>query len=365
MHTSLTPTALAELRERRPYPAVSLTLPTHRRSPDNAQDAVRLRNVLAEAERQLEQDPGVTRAAREEIRGQLAAAVDETDLVHALDGLVIFATVGEHHVYALPRAVPERVVLADSFLTRNLVAAYAAQRPYWVLSLAADRVTLWSGSGRHVTEAAADGFPMTRSLENPDVEREERIGDTPSTFNDEEVRHFLRDADAALRDVLAEDPRPLYATGEDAALALLADAGTAAANALHIRHGGLAQGPPDAVVRAVAPALAAEARRETGAAIEALDEARGRRAFAGGVDEVWAKVSDARIHRLVVEENYRVTVRSTDDGHLVPAEEDDPRARADIVDEIVEKALDTGAEVTFVPDDALAAGGRIAAVLRY
>lgn len=365
MHTSLTPTALAELRERRPYPAVSLTLPTDRRAPRNAEDSVRLRNVLAEADRQLERDPGVTRAARHEIRTQLTAAADETDLSRALDGLVVLATVGEHHVYALPRAVPERVVLSETFLTRNLVAAYAAQRPYWVLSLAADRVTLWSGSGRHVTEATGGGFPMTRSLENPDVEREERIGDTPSTFRDEEVRHFLRDADAALHAVLRKDPRPLYTTGEDAALALLADAGTAAATAVHIHHGGLAHGPPDAVARAVAPALDAAARRETGAAIEALDDARGRRAFAGGVDEVWAKVSDGRVRRLVVEENYRITVRPADDDHLIPAEDDDPRARHDIVDEIVEKALDTGAEVTFVPDDALADHDRIAAVLRY
>jgi hypothetical protein len=365
MQTSLTPTALAELRERRPYPAVSLTLPTDRRAPRNAADSVRLRNVLAEAGRQLEADPGVTRAARDEVRAQLTAAVDETDLARALDGLVVLATVGEHHVYALPRAVPERVVLSETFLTRNLVAAYAAQRPYWVLSLAADRVTLWNGSGRHVTEAAAGGFPMTRSLQNPDAEREERIGDTPSTFRDEEVRHFLRDADAALHAVLQKDPRPLYATGEDAALALLADAGTAARAAVHVPHGGLAQGPPDAVVRAVAPFLEDQARRETDAAIEALVDARGRRAFAGGVDEVWAKVSEGRVHRLVVEENYRITVRPADGDHLVPAADDDPQALPDIVDEIVEKALDTGGEVTFVPDDTLADHGRIAAVLRY
>ncbi|MHA4813203.1 baeRF3 domain-containing protein [Streptomyces aculeolatus] len=365
MDTSITPTALAELRERRPYPAVSITLPTHRRAPRNAEDPVRLRNVLAEADRQLDRDPGVTRAAREEVRAQLAAAVGETDLSMALDGLVIFATVGEHHVYALPRTVPERVVLADTFLTRNLVAAYAAQRPYWVLSLAADRVTLWSGSDRHVTEATAGGFPMTRSLDNPDVEREERIGDTPSKFRDEEVRNFLRDADAALHTVLARDPRPLYATGEDAALSLLADTGTAAATAVHIPHGGLAQGPPDAVAGTVAPARETQARQHAAAAVAALDDARGRRAFAGGVDEVWSKVSDGRVHRLVVEENYRITVRSAEDDHLVPAEDDDPQARHDIVDEIVEKALDTGADVTFVPDDALADHGRIAAVLRY
>lgn len=46
---ALTPGLLQELRATRPYPALSLTMPTHRRAPDNAQDAVRLRNLVAEA----------------------------------------------------------------------------------------------------------------------------------------------------------------------------------------------------------------------------------------------------------------------------------------------------------------------------
>lgn len=365
METSITPKALAELRERRPYPAVSLTLPTHRGASHNAEDAVRLRNVLAEAERQLDRDPDATRAARQEVRAQLAAAADEIDLSQALDGLAVFAAAGEHHVFALPRTAPERVVVSDSFLTRNLVAAYTSQRPYWVLSVAADRATLWSGSEQHVTEAAVGGFPMTRTVDNPDTEREERIGDTPSKFRDEEVRAFLRDADAAMRTVLDRDPRPLYVTGEDAALSLLADTGAATATAVHVHHSGLAQGPPDAVARAVAPAREAQARRHTDEAVAAVEEALGRRAFAGGVDEVWSEVSEGRVHHLVVEENYRVTVRSAEDEHLIPAEDDDPRARHDIVDEIVEKALDTGAEVTFVADGARADHAHIAAVLRY
>lgn len=41
MHQPLTRAALADLRRPRTYPAVSLLLPTHRREPDNAQDAVR------------------------------------------------------------------------------------------------------------------------------------------------------------------------------------------------------------------------------------------------------------------------------------------------------------------------------------
>src|SRR5690606_41402845 len=83
-----------------------------------------------------------------------------------------------------------------------------------------------------------------------------------------------------------------------------------------------------------------------------LEAARGRKEFAAGVDELWRSAREGRVGLLAVEENLRLTVR--DDGeHLVLAEEGDLDAREDIVDEIVEQCLETGAGVRFVPDGTL------------
>src|SRR5439155_13552724 len=174
----------------------------------------------------LESDPAVTRERRSDVVRQLDQALQEVDLAHAEDGLVIFAAPGEHQVWSLARSVPERVVLSDTFLTRNLVSAHAAERPFWVLSVSSDRVTLWSGGTDRVTEDRAGGFPMTRRPVNFDAERQERIGDMPSTFRDEDTRHFLREADAAMGMVLREQPRPLYVTGEQAALSAMDEVGS-------------------------------------------------------------------------------------------------------------------------------------------
>jgi hypothetical protein len=365
MEHDLSPATLSELRRPRPYPAVSVLTPTHRREPDNAQDPVRLRNVVAEAKKQLESDPAVTRERRSDVVRQLDQALAEVDLAHAEDGLVIFAAPGEHQVWSLARAVPERVVLSDTFLTRNLVSAHAAEQPFWVLSVSADRVTLWSGGIDRVVEDRSGGFPMTRTLENFDAERQERIGDLPSTFRDEGTRHFLREADATLGMVLRDEPRPLYVTGEQAALSLLDEVGGVTKEAVHIPHGGLAHATPEAVWQAVRPVVAAEARRSTEAVARELETARGRKAFAAGVDEVWHSAREGRVRLLAVEENYRVTVSDVLGDHLVPAEGGDLDAREDIVDEIVEQCLETGAEVRFVPDGMLGDAHGIAGVLRY
>ncbi|GHD65033.1 hypothetical protein GCM10010317_064250 [Streptomyces mirabilis] len=365
MEHALSPATLTMLRRPRPYPAVSVLTPTHRREPDNAQDPVRLRNVVAEAKKQIESDPAVTRERRTDLVQQLDQALAEVDLAHAEEGLAIFAAPGEHQVWSLARTVPERVVLSDTFLTRNLVAAQVSERPFWVLAVSADRVTLWNGGADRVTEERIGGFPRTRSLEDPNAERKERIGDLPSTFRDERTKHFVRDADTALGAVLREDPRPLYVTGETAALSLLDEVGTVTKDATHIAHGGLAHGTPDAVWQAVRPLISAEERRDTDAVARELESARGRKEFAAGVDEVWQNASQARIRLLAVEENYRVTVRDDGGDHLVPAESGDLDAREDIVDEIVEQCLETGADVRFVPDGSLGDAKGIAGVLRY
>ncbi|MFF4586398.1 chemotaxis protein [Streptomyces sp. NPDC001388] len=364
MEHALSPATLSELRRPRPYPAVSVLTPTHRRDPLNAQDRVRLRNVVAEAKKQLESDPAVTRERRSDVAEQLDRALAEVDLAHAEDGLVIFAAPGEHQVWSLARPVPERVVLSDTFLTRNLVSAQAAERPYWVLSVSADRATLWNGGPDRVTEEQVGGFPLTRPQENFDAERQEQIGDMPSTFRDEGTRHFLRDADAAMNRLLRQAPRPLYVTGEQAALSALDDIGTVTRAAVHVPHGGLSHGTPDAVWQAVRPMVAAEARRSVDTVNRALESALGRKEFAAGVDEVWQSAREGRVRLLAVEENYRVTVR--DDGdHLIPAVTGDLDAREDIVDEIVEQCLETGADVRFVPDGTLGDADGIAGVLRY
>ncbi|WP_354637503.1 chemotaxis protein [Kitasatospora camelliae] len=365
MHPALSPAVLAELRRPRPYPAVSVLMPTHRREPDNAQDPIRLRNLLAEAKEKVQADPAVSRADRMDVLEQLDRALAEVDLVHAEEGLAILAAPGEHQVWSLGRAAPARVVLSDTFLTRNLVAAQAAERPYWVLAVAADRVALWDGGHERVTESTRHGFPLVRTFDNPDPERQEQIGDTPSTFRDEEAKTFLRQADTAVGKVLAADPRPLYVVGEAAALALLDTVGPIAKEATaQLQHGGLAQANAETVHQVVQPAVRANADRETSDALARLDEARGRQAFAAGLDEVWHAAGEGRIAQLVVEEHYRATVR--DDGeHLVPAESGESGAREDIVDEVIERTLDTGALVGFVPDGTLTDAGRVAAVLRY
>ncbi|WP_371799062.1 chemotaxis protein [Streptomyces sp. NBC_01707] len=366
----LTSDMLRDLRAARPYPAVSLTMSTHRREPDNAHDAVQLRNLLAEAERRIDTDPQASRQDRIDLHAQLERAVADVDLRHVMDGLVLYATTEEHQIWTVPRPVPERVVLSDTFLTRNLVAAKAQAHPYWVLIVAADRATLWSGSGDTLHQHEGNGFPAVPPEGEWDVQHKERVGDQPSTFSDEHTRHFMRTVDTSLAAILTAEPRPLLLVGLAEAVALLQEVGTAAgAPASTIIKGGLTEGPESVLLQELEPARAALAAQETNRVDTALDDARSRRTFAAGLDEVWEAANAGRAAMIAVEEHFQPTVRLTN-GHLAPLNGEpkggwEDGVREDIVDELVETALNHGTEVVFLPDDRLTEHNRIAAVLRY
>ncbi|MCC9308498.1 chemotaxis protein [Kitasatospora sp. RB6PN24] len=370
--TDLTPAILAALAGPRPRPAVTVAMPTHRQATGTEQDNLLLKNLLAEARRRIEGDDTLGRAERLDVLDQLDRAAGEADLRHAAqDGLLLFAAPGEHQMWRLPRTVPTRVVVSDTFLTRNLVAARAVYAPYWVLTLGAEQVRLWGGAGPDLAESTAGGFPVRpANPEKFDPQREEQIGDTKSVYSHEDTRIFYREVDAALDALLKEAPRPVHLVGVPEAVSLF-ESVTAHREVIvaRLEKGGLGDGPATALAPALAVVRAEQARADREAALARLDQAAGRKTLAAGLDEIWVAVSEGRVGELVVEEHYQETVEVTD-GHLAPAPAEGQatgsgEVREDVVDEIVERTLQAGGTVTFVPDETLTDRQSIAAVLRY
>lgn len=373
----LTDAVLKDLRRPRTYPAVSLLVPTHRREPGNPEDRVRLRNALAEAKRRLGEDPKVSRDVRIDVEKQLDAAAAEADFRRSAEGLLILAAPGEHELWYLPRPVPQRVVIDGTYLTRNLVAARIGEEPYWALVLSDGETRLWSGGGPHgghLEEVTGDGFPVAPAI--PDQvdalpgANFANYGSRPSPYRTERERQYLRLVDGALGRVLERDPRPVYLVGLPVSLARFEEVsahGTAVA--ARVERGGAASATAPELRDLLGPAFDECHERSRVDIQRRLVDARGQRRYAAGLDEVWQTVQQGRVALLAVEEGYETAAR-VEDGHLVvaagPGVPGSPDGvHEDIVDELVEAALDKGSEVRFVPDGDLAEAGHIAGVLRF
>lgn len=371
MHTSeLTPAVLEGLRRPRPYPAVSLLMPTHRHRRENAQDPIRLRNLLEEARKRLTDDPQVGRADRIDLEGQLDAVAQEVDFRNAEDGLLVLLAPGERHIWQLssPVETRERLVFANTFLTRNLVAARLYIRPYWVLVVSEEATHLWEGSGDRLVPVERHGFPLKPGIPDPeDAVPGPNIGSVPGHQRTERMRQYLRSVDAALDKALDQERRPVFLVGTTSTVALLTELSQHPQDLVgRLERAGLDKAPAHELAERLQPVLADYATLRTAQALEELGAARGKRRFAGGLDEAWKAVTEGRGALLLVEEHFQAAAR-IEDGHLVPVEGGTAAdgVEEDVVDQLIEAALDKETEVRFVPDDSLSDDGRVALVLRY
>lgn len=373
MPQAVRPTAelLAELRRPRPYPAVSVTLPTHRHRPENQQDHIRLRNLLEEAGRRLADDPEVPRERRLAVAEHLRLAGEELDPERFLDGLVLYASEDEHRMYRVGAEVSERVVFGTTYLTRNLVAAEARSRPYWVLVLSEDDVRLWHGRGTQVEPVEGDGFPVA----NPGDERDGPITREGGGLGvSQDMRSMFTEADDKLAAALDGRAQPVVLVGLRPQTSLFRSVTRHADHiAVELDKGGLRTVTPAALAMELAPVRQELAEARGKAALEALDAARSGRRYAGGVQDAWLPAHEGRVAHLVVEDGLRITARpdtvegaeraalSLVDGGTPVAD----GVEDDIVDSLVEAVLDADGVVDFVPDGTLAEAGGLAAALRF
>lgn len=355
---------LVQLGADRSYPAVSILTPTHRHLPENRQDPIRVRNLVAEATRLVEAELGKRDAAP--IVDRMNAAVAEIDVEHTLDGLAIFVTADEQHTFVLPYPVPERVVIDSSFATRDLVYALNRTSRYLVLVLSERSTRLYRATIDDLREVTTNGFPMEFALPEGATAEPKDFGQRTSATRNERHRQFFRQVDAALTEVLAGEQLPIITVGVDRFQSFFAEVSSHTAALVGRVDGSHDRTPAHELAKLVHPVAEAHFAAQRAADLDQLEWAIGARRFAAGVDEVRTLAEAGRGKHLLVEKGFRVRARIVDD-HVVPVEDDavGEDVVADVVDEIVETVLAAGGTVTFVDDDALAAHQRIALVTRF
>ena len=159
--TALRTEDLETLLAERDGPCVSLYLPTHRTGREMQQDPIRLKNLLRQAEHELE---GVA------IRGTDAAHLlkPARDLLpetsfweHASDGLAVFLAPGFARMFRLPVSFQEKCVVSGAFHVKSLLPLLSGDGQFYVLALSQKHVRLLQGSRFSVGELEPDGMPRS------------------------------------------------------------------------------------------------------------------------------------------------------------------------------------------------------------
>jgi hypothetical protein len=355
---------LHELQDVRTYPCLTITLPTHRTSPDNKQDPIRVKNLVTEGTNRLLGEFPKREVAP--LLDRLDALVAAIDYQYTLDGLVLAVNRDMAREYVLPFTLDERVVVDDTFFTRDLVHAFNRARRYWVLSLSEQPTRLYAATREDLEEITTGGFPMRHTGPGGAAALPGGVGVNRSAYRDDRHREFFRDVDKAWRAFMADDPLPLAVAGVDRYLAFFREV-SGGDEIIATLQGNFDHLSPHDLGRRIWPNVRdgfAARRREV---LQHLDAAMGLRRAASTLGEVWQLAGFGRGEVLVVEEGYHQPARLSESGQL-NLDVDDPTAPGvmdDAVDEVITTVLAHGGQVVFVEDGELALHGRIALILRY
>ncbi len=351
-----------DLQRHRSHPSVSILLPTHRTSPDNKRDPIVLKNLAGEATDRLIELLGKRDAAP--MIGKLEEQVAAIDMGQTLDGMAIFVSDAHAGVYLLPVPLNPRVIIDDTFATRDLVFAMNRSPRYWVLTLSEQPTRLFEGVRETLVEVRGGGFPMEHTGPGGGQALPTMIN--KSRYEDEHHQQFFRRVDQALATFTKADPLPICVVGVERWLSHHRSV-TSHKDIVASVTGNHDKTPPHELGKLVWPAVADALSVKRRRALEALDAAIGAQRFASGLGEAWRRAQEGRGALLLVEHDYHQAARLDEAAgqlHLVDA--DDPDANvADAVDDLIELVLAKQGDVVFVDDGTLEVHGRVALTLRY
>lgn len=347
------------------YPSVTITLPTHRTAPQNRQDPIRVKQLVKEAAERLLQEFSKREAETLLIRmEELANSIDHRN---TLDGLALFVNQDFARAFYLPFTLNERVVVDETFFTRDLVHAINRSTRYWVLALSEKPTRLFEAMREDLTEITSDGFPIIHSGPGGEAALPGGQGVRKSAYRDEYHRKFFRQVDDLLKPFMADDPLPLVVVGVDRHIAFFNEVSGHKNFIIASVQGSHDKTSAHELGKLIWPQVKDRLMELRQKVFLDLDNAVSQRKTVSGVGEVWRLAQSGRGRTLLVEEDFHFPARVDQSGqHITPADDvTAPDVMDDAVDEIIETVLAKQGEVVFVENGSLENHQRITLILRY
>ncbi len=146
---------LGRIAERSGDPCVTILMPTHRHGRETQQGHIRMKNLLKEAGEQLKSSEHDT-----SILDSLSPLAMENDFwQHQGEGLAIFLSSDDCHLFRLNRPVEEKVFVGSSFFLQPLVREHNSGGIYFVLTLSWDEAKLFRADGQSLSLIETPALP--------------------------------------------------------------------------------------------------------------------------------------------------------------------------------------------------------------
>lgn len=221
---------IKELAKKNEGEFVSIFLPTHKSNPENQQDRIRFKNLLTKAEGELKERGKVDVSTF--LKDAWALQEDLNFWNHAADGLAVLISDEGLQTFRTEGAMPERVVVDESFHLLPLMNYYEFLDDSYILDISKDRFKLYHGGRQGIEEVETPELTNRFDELFSDKDNQSSVnqasgsGDggihgrsTATQIEDKETEKFMRYVVSGLADLLKEkDARViLFGTRENVA----------------------------------------------------------------------------------------------------------------------------------------------------
>ena len=366
---------LKSLRETKANPAVSIFVKTHREHPANEQDPIALKNQLKAAEERLINEYDKNTATT--IMDSIHAKTDELNHNYNLDTLAIFASVDDVQIIRMPLDTTERVVISDSFATRDLVRDMASAVHFYTVVLTRDKARLIEASNdRVIAEFDKDDDKQNNMdhiafpIENNGLYTTGDGGSDRSSNNESSyLKEFFNQVDKSVQELWGEHKMPLVIVGDAKNIGYYKEACDRPDNIIATVSNvtRLDDGSAQHIVDGVQEAVEEYRTSLHEAAMGEIDRARGAEMLRTDLQDVYRGAFQGAGETLYVRRWYIQPAKIDEKAQTLTLADDaaGEGVTDDAIGVIIEHVIHNGGDVVFMPEEIMGEDQPIALVTRY
>jgi hypothetical protein len=353
---------LKELKDIISESCVTIILNTHRTSPDNKKDSLTLKNLIKEAEERLFADEK-KRDAKQLVE-RLKDLESKIDHNHNLESLILFVNEDVAEYTRLPIAVEDRVIIDNTFATRDLVRAMHFETNYYVLVLSQQKVRLIEAFNDKVVYEIGNPFPM----ENTQFYSTNKAELSNASRQTNLIAEFFNRVDKEVNQIRKENPLPVLICTEESnyhEYLKIADQKQSIFDTYLNKN--RVDEKAHAIVTEAWKIVQDYTIEKNNARKAELLIALSQNKFLSDTNEIWQAIKQGRVQTLFIEQNnFQPAVWEDDQIQYVS---DDLRNRKEVVDDIYDELIETnmnyGGDVVFLPKGELSKFNGFGAITRY
>jgi hypothetical protein len=330
---------------------VTIILNTHRTAPDNKADAIALKNLIRTAEDRIRVDYYKSKPEGEALMARIHALAESIDHEQNLDSLILFVSKDFSEYTRLPIKVEPRVVIDETFSTRDLVRAMHKSGGYYVLVTDLEQARLIEAHNDSVIAEFGKPFPY----KNVHLFSTNAAAVSNATKQATLAAEFFNRIDKEVLKVHRENPMPVVICADGSnyfEYLKVADRkeiyigqvnqNRTAHQAMHI-------------VNAAWKVVQAHLDEKNAARAGALEKSIGAGKIAVDHNDIWTAIRQGRGATLYVKPD--LFIPGIIEGYTITPVESHERTRKgvvdDIIDEMIEENFRFGGDVVFLEGDAL------------